>query len=109
VPPAMFGGRVEVAVAAAVAAPPSVAVGATVSVAAPPAAASVGEAMVAGVVSPAAPLVGGTEVEPGAQADRTARESAMMRRTETAFDNLNLELFIILSFVHQANVTIRLN
>src|SRR5512141_2222489 len=77
VPPATFGGRVAVAVGAAVAAPAWVAVGATVSVAAPPAVAPVGdaataagavdEAAAAGAVSPTAPLVGVLEVAPGAQ------------------------------------------
>jgi hypothetical protein len=89
-----LGGRVAVAVAAAVASPPWGAVGATVSAAAP-----VGDA------TAAAGGVGVTDVEPDAQADRTAIESTMLRRKETTFDNPNLALFILLSFVYQADVT----
>src|SRR5512146_831055 len=86
VPPATFGGRVAVAVGTtvAVAAPPWVATGATVSVAAPPAVAPVGEATGACVVAPVA------------QADRTIKASTMLRRTETDFHSLNLDVFILL-------------
>jgi len=108
VPPATFGGRVAVAVGSAVAPPLWVAAGATVSVAAPPAVAPVGEATAAGVVPPAALLVGATVVEPVAHADRKAKENTRVRMTETVFDSLNLALFILLSFVDQPNMTARL-
>src|SRR5512146_2936450 len=126
VPPAVLGGRVAVTVAAAVAAPLWVAVGATVSVADPPATAPAGVSVAPvagtfaavgiatapggvldGAAAPPAGLVGVIEVEPDAQADRIAKESTMLNRIEIAFNSLVLELYILLSFEYQANTTTR--
>jgi hypothetical protein len=118
VPPSTFGGSVAVAVAAAsVGAAVSLAassVGASVGASVTSAAAvagAVGDSAAAGVVPPDGVLdanasagpVGVPEVVPDAQADRTAKESTMVNKKDTAFDSLNLALYILLSFIHQAN------